>query len=69
MKKNMSVADRVVRTILAAIASVLIFTGTITGFWQAALVILVIIFLITGAIGFCPLYAVLGISTKKKDLK
>jgi Na+(H+)/acetate symporter ActP len=66
MKRNMGAIDRIIRTILAVVVVVLYFTDQISGVAAIILGILAIIFLITSAIGFCPLYVPLKISTKKK---
>lgn len=63
MKKNIGSADRIVRVLIAAIIAVLYFTNTITGTLGLALLILGGVFLATSLIGFCPLYAIFGLST------
>jgi Na+(H+)/acetate symporter ActP len=67
MKKNMGTADRVLRTILAVVVAILYFAGQISGTAAIILGILAVIFLLTSAVGFCPLYAPFGISTVKKQ--
>jgi Na+(H+)/acetate symporter ActP len=67
MKKNMGTADRVLRTILAVVVAILYFAGQISGTAAVILGILAVIFLLTSAVGFCPLYAPFGISTMKKQ--
>ena len=67
MKKNMGTADRVLRTILAVVVAILYFAGQISGTAAVILGVLAVIFLLTSAAGFCPLYAPLGISTMKKQ--
>ncbi len=56
MKKNMGVADRIIRLIIAAVVAVLFFTKVLTGVLGIVLLVLAGIFLITGLVGFCPLY-------------
>ena len=63
MKKNMASADRTIRIILAAVFAYLYFSGTVSGTLGLVLVILGVVFLLTSAIGSCPLYTVFGIST------
>jgi hypothetical protein len=65
MKKNMGTADRIVRTIIAAVIAILYFTNVITGTLGIVLLILAVVFLATSLISFCPLYAPFGISTCK----
>lgn len=59
----MGSADRIIRVIIAAIVSVLYFTGTISGTFGIILLILAGVFLLTSLISFCPLYAPFGIRT------
>jgi fatty acid desaturase len=70
MKKNMGSADRITRTLIAAIVAVLYFTGTVSGTLGLVLLILAGVFLLTSLISFCPLYAPFGLSTcKMKESK
>ncbi len=63
MKKNMASADRIIRIVLAAVFGYLYFSGTVSGTLGLVLVILGAVFLLTSAIGSCPLYSIFGIST------
>ncbi len=65
MKSNMSGADRVIRAIIAVVFGILYFTGIIPGTLGLILLIIAVIFLLTSFISFCPIYALLGMSTKK----
>lgn len=67
MKVNMSSADRIIRLILVILVAVLYYTGTISGTLAIVLGVLAAIFLLTSLVGFCPLYTLFGISTKKKS--
>ncbi|MBI5408319.1 MAG: DUF2892 domain-containing protein [Nitrospirae bacterium] len=67
MKQNMGTIDRAIRTALAIAVAILCFTGQITGTAATVLGIFAVVFLLTSAIGFCPLYVPLKISTKKKE--
>ena len=67
MNKNESGFDRVLRVILAVAIAVLYFTGVLSGTWAIVLGVIAVILLITGLVGFCPLYKLLGISTLKKS--
>ena len=67
MKKNMGIIDRLIRTLLAVVVIVLYLTGKITGITAIILGIFAVIFLLTSAISFCPLYLPLKISTRKKQ--
>lgn len=66
MRKNMGLADRLIRTLLAVVVAILYFTGQITGTAAIILGIIAVIFLLTSLIGFCPLYTIFGASTRKK---
>lgn len=63
MKKNMGSIDRAVRVVLAIIFGVLYFTGTVTGTFGLVLLVLGGVFLATSLVSFCPIYAVVGLST------
>jgi len=63
MKKNVGTTDRILRILLAAVIAGLFFTNVITGTSGIVLMVLAGIFLFTGFISFCPLYAIFGIST------
>jgi hypothetical protein len=69
MKTNVGNLDRILRIVAAAMIGYLYFTGTITG--TVAIIFLVLggVFILTGAIGFCPLYLPFGINTKTKEEK
>ena len=69
MKKNMGLVDRIIRLVLAAVVAVLYFTGQLTGTATIILGIIAVIFIITSAIGFCPLYVPFKFSTMKKETK
>ena len=67
MKLNMGKTDRIIRLIIAAVIVILYFTGQISGIAAIILGIIAVIFILTGAIGYCPLYAPFKISTRKKE--
>jgi Na+(H+)/acetate symporter ActP len=69
MKKNMGLVDRVIRVVLAVVVAILYFTGQLTGTAAIVLGIIAVVFIITSAIGFCPLYFPFKISTMKKGQK
>lgn len=64
--KNMSNIDRVIRILIAVTIAVLYFTGVITGTLGIVLLVLAAIFVLTGFVSFCPLYALFGIRTNRK---
>jgi hypothetical protein len=67
MKQNMGIVDRVIRIVLAAVVAVLYFAHQLPIAAAVILGILAVVFLVTGLLGVCPLYLLLGISTRKKS--
>lgn len=63
MKRNESNTDRLVRVGLAAAVGVLAFWLGATTFLGIALLTVAAVLLVTAAVGFCPLYALAGVST------
>ena len=63
MKKNMGIADRIIRVLIAVVIGILYFTGTITGTLGIVLLVLAGVFILTSLVGTCPLYAPFGINT------
>ncbi|MCX6221660.1 MAG: DUF2892 domain-containing protein [Bacteroidia bacterium] len=66
MKKNMGNLDKGIRILIAAIIAILAYTKVLDGTLAIVLLILAGVFVLTSIVGFCPLYAVLGIQTNKK---
>jgi hypothetical protein len=66
MKKNMGMADKIVRIIIAIVFAVLYFTNIVPGTVGIILLLLGIVFVITSLIGFCPLYLPFGMNTGAK---
>ncbi|MEJ5250656.1 MAG: DUF2892 domain-containing protein [Chthonomonadetes bacterium] len=67
MTKNMGIADRVIRLIIAVLLFALIGLGTVQGVLAWVMGILALILLGTSAVGYCGLYKALGISTLKQE--
>lgn len=66
---NESTTDRVIRVVVGAVAlaaAVMLGVGTTGG---VLLLVLGGILVVTGAIGFCPLYRLLGVSTVRASRK
>ena len=63
MKKNLGSVDRIVRFLLAAVFAILYFGGFVTGTVGLILVVLGGVFLVTSLVSFCPIYAMMGVST------
>ena len=59
----MGTADRVIRLIIAAVFAYLYFASVVTGTLATVLLIFGIVFLITGLVGVCPLYSLVGFKT------
>ena len=59
--KNMGAVDRTLRFLIGVVAVSLVFVGPKTPWGYLGLLPLV-----TSTVGFCPLYAVLGWSTKRQ---
>lgn len=67
MKKNMGTVDRTIRVLAAIIISILLLTGTLGGTLGIVLGVVAVAFFATSALGFCPLYAPLHVTTMKKQ--
>ena len=65
MKRNVGTLDKVIRIVLALLGGFLLIGGLIQGTLGVVVGVLAAIFLIIAIIGFCPLYTIFGISTKK----
>ena len=67
MKNNMGTADRVIRVLLSLTIGVMLFQGAVSGLPSILLGIVAVILLVTGLVSFCPLYALIGLSTGTKQ--
>lgn len=63
MKTNESKIDRIIRVIVGAVLFVLYFAGVVSGTWGIVALVIGAILVITGFVGFCPLYSLLKIHT------
>lgn len=63
MTSNVNTIDRVIRVIVAVVAA--FFAMSASGAVAILLWAVAVIMIGTAAVGFCPLYKLLGISTKK----
>lgn len=66
MKQNMGNLDKAIRVLVAVVIAVLYFTHIINGILAIVLLVLAAVFVLTSAVGTCPLYLPFGISTKKE---
>ncbi len=67
MKNNLGSADRAIRIVLAIFIMVLYFSYVISGSLALVLLLVVGVLILTSFLGFCPIYLLFGISTKKKQ--
>lgn len=66
MKVNESRLDRVLRVVVGIALILLYLFGVVGGTLGIVLIVVGVIALITGLVGFCPLYSLLKIQTSKK---
>ena len=66
MKKNVGLADCIIRTIIAVVAIFLNYTMIITGTTGTLMVIASVVLLLTSLSDFCPIYAIFGISSRQQ---
>jgi Flp pilus assembly protein TadB len=66
MKLNESPVDRIIRVIVGIALVALGLLGVVTNVWMWVAFILGAILLVTGIVGFCPLYSLLKLNTNKK---
>jgi len=64
MKQNIAGTDRIVRIVLAALLTVGAWMAGFGSIGGIILLILAAVMLVTSAVGFCPLYALLKFTTK-----
>ena len=68
MKKNMATADRAIRIFLAVVIATLWAVHVISGTVAIVLLVIAGIFILTSLVGFCPMYAIFGMSTRPKKI-
>lgn len=66
MKLNKSNIDRIIRAVAGVVLLYLGFGGVLSGTLAVVSDVLGIVLLLTGAVGFCPIYAMIKISTLKQ---
>jgi hypothetical protein len=64
MVRNESNVDRIVRALVGAVLLIAWVAGWLTGTLAIVLGIVGVVLLVTATVGFCPLYRVLGVSTR-----
>ncbi|MDR6809615.1 hypothetical protein J2Y45_006693 [Dyadobacter sp. BE34] len=66
MKSNLGTTDKVVRVLVFLAAMVLYFMKVTSGIFGITLIVVGTVLLLTSLLNYCPLYSILGISTKTK---
>jgi len=66
MKMNEGPVDRIIRVIVGIALVALSLLGVASGVWMWVAYLLGAILLVTGIVGFCPLYKLFKLSTAKK---
>lgn len=69
MKTNMGHIDRIVRLITAIAFSLLYISTPVHGIWTLIMLFIGGLLIGSAAIGYCPIYALMGVDTcnRKKD--
>lgn len=65
--QNEGTLDRVIRVVAGAVLGITVFTA-LTGIWQIVAAVVAAILLVTGIVGFCPIYALLRINTRRRAM-
>lgn len=65
MKLNLSNIERIVRVVIAVALLGFTLTGGIVGLGGTFAIIVGVVFLLTGLIGFCPIYRLFKFSSRK----
>jgi hypothetical protein len=66
MKKNLGLIDRVVRVAFAVAVLVLYLAGQLSTAAAIVLGVIAVVLVVTSVVGMCPIYALLGISSRGK---
>lgn len=69
MKKNIGIADKIVRIVIAIVLIVLFFTDIISGTLGIVALAFAGIMLATAFVNFCGLYVPFGINTCKRKIE
>jgi hypothetical protein len=65
MKLNQSNVERIIRAVVGVVLLYLGFGGALSGALAIVANVLGVVMLLTGAVGFCPIYAMFKFSTLK----
>ena len=66
VNQNLGTTDRIIRAVVAVVIIAFIFLNRIIGLMGIFPMVLMIFLWITARIGYCPVYKLLGWSTKKQ---
>ncbi len=66
MINNVGTLDRIIRALVALVIIGLYLMHMISGTLAIILWVIAVLLLVTAALGYCPIYHILGISTKGK---
>jgi hypothetical protein len=66
MSTNMNGLDRIIRLVIAVAAVIAAFAVGASSVFGIILFVIAAVMLVTAAVGFCPLYRIFGLSTKKR---
>ncbi len=66
MKKNVGSIDKIIRFIIAIVAIYVSYQGLVQSPWNYVLYAVAGIMILTGLVGTCPIFSVLGIKSNKK---
>ncbi len=66
MKSNLGTIDKISRVLVFSAAVLLYFLEVTSGALGIVLIAIGAVLLLTSLINYCPIYAILGISTKRK---
>jgi hypothetical protein len=66
VSSNVSSIDRIIRLVIAAVAVVVAFAVGASSPLGIVLFVVAAVMVVTAVVGFCPLYRLFGLSTKKK---
>lgn len=65
MNANVGSPDKIIRVVLAVVLAVVAFVTGASSALGIVLLVVAAVLLVTAAVGFCPLYRVLGMNTCK----
>ena len=64
---NLATWDRILRVLVGLAMLWLGWSDLVDGVWAIALVVFAWVPLLTGALGWCPVYSILGINTRRRS--